>query len=492
MKPVQQVASFGLSVTLTSKGQLTAPAYVTIEQQVTYSFPPSPITSIVIHWGDGSSYTDNNPGNFSVWDGNHIYQAAGIYTITCIFVDAQGVQETASVNVTILPQPAPTPWPPAYKVWTGKFTGQDCLLLYNPPSNLWWLGTIANQALEWTNIGNTTGFGNISGDMFWVGQFANAGIDNILFYSIGDHNWFIGTVVGSGSSAKLTWTLAANTAGFGDISQPPPAHRFWVGAFDGTGKDNIMFFNQADSNWWLGQFDPTAKLSFVLASNTKGFSGGEADADFFVGKFASATVDSILIFFLFDNDWELGTFNGTTLSFNSCDNTTGFSDISTTPTSAHRFWVGNFGGLPLDNILFFNQTNENWWLGSFANDKLAWALAMNSQGFGGAEAAGEYFIGNFNGPSDDIFFYFPPDGDWLLGTFAAGLLAWNRAVNIAVKPGNAWQFGDISKDLFFLGQFSGASTSVVFVHPDGHWWQGTVSGGVMTWALVTQTLNKAW
>jgi hypothetical protein len=190
--------------------------------------------------------------------------------------------------------------------------------------------------------------------------------------------------------------------------------------------------------------------------------------------------------------WELGVFSGTNLKFASCSNTTGFGDISAPPPT-HRFWVGSFDGSGKDNMLFFNQADENWFLGTFANGKLTWNLAMNSKGFGGAENGGSFFVGDFGGVGrKSVFFYFAQDGDWLLGTFAGSKLSFNRAANTAVSPANQWQFGYIANDPFFLGSFGGTGTSVVFLHEDGHWWQGNINKGTMSWQMVAATASKAW
>jgi hypothetical protein len=43
-----------------------------------------------------------------------------------------------------------------------------------------------------------------------------------------------------------------NTVGFGDLADG--AHPAWVGDFDGSSKDDILFNYYRDGNWWLGTF----------------------------------------------------------------------------------------------------------------------------------------------------------------------------------------------------------------------------------------------
>ncbi|HTW85420.1 MAG TPA: hypothetical protein VMD91_15230 [Candidatus Sulfotelmatobacter sp.] len=391
-----------------------------------------------------------------------------------VFRSAYGLKDPSALAQPHIP----------FMTWAGNFGGQDSLLLYNPPSNNWWLGTFSAGTLTWTNVDNTAGFGNVSGDQFWVGNFITAGSSDILFYNAYDNNWWIGSFSGSGSNAKLSWSLAANTAGFGNISSPPPAHRFWVGAFDGSGKDNILFFNQYDANWWLGQFDATGKITWKLATNSKGFGGGEASGLFFVGHFSSQTADSVLFYHPGDGNWFLGSFNGTTMTFAQVGNTVGFGDISA-PPPVHRFWVGNFVGGEFDQVLFFNQPDENWWVGAFVGGQMKWGVANNSATqFGGGEATGVFFQGKFNG-SEAILFYHPDDANWFLGTFSAYNISW-------MLVDNSSGFGYIANDLFFTGTFGTPNTTVVFFHEDGHWWQGTVARQSTTWKLVAATAGKAW
>ena len=71
----------------------------------------------------------------------------------------------------------------------------------------------------------------------------------------------------------MSWKLAGNTAGFGQVWDGRP---FWVGNFDGQGGGDVLFYYPGDQNWWLGRFDGNGALGWNLAGNTTGF-GDVAD-----------------------------------------------------------------------------------------------------------------------------------------------------------------------------------------------------------------------
>jgi hypothetical protein len=67
-------------------------------------------------------------------------------------------------------------------------------------------------ALDWTLAGNTAGFGQAINDgrLYWIGDFTGGGTADVLFYYPGDDNWLLGSV----QNGQLNWTLVGNTAGF--------------------------------------------------------------------------------------------------------------------------------------------------------------------------------------------------------------------------------------------------------------------------------------
>lgn len=56
--------------------------------------------------------------------------------------------------------------------------------------------------------------------------------------------------------------------GFGNVADGRP---FWIGDFSGDGRTDGLFYFPGDENWWLGRFDAAGNLTWNLAGNTAGF-----------------------------------------------------------------------------------------------------------------------------------------------------------------------------------------------------------------------------
>lgn len=148
--------------------------------------------------------------------------------------------------------------------FTGDFNGDGKkeILFYYPGDGNWWLGTFVGNTINWALVGNTSGFGNLSdGRPIWIGDFAGTGKTDVLFYYPGDRNWWLGQF---NNANQLTWNLAGNTRGFGQVWDGRP---FWTGDFNGAGKAVVLFYYPGDGNWWLGSFSGNL-LQWNLASNT--------------------------------------------------------------------------------------------------------------------------------------------------------------------------------------------------------------------------------
>ncbi len=152
--------------------------------------------------------------------------------------------------------------------WTGDFNGggSNQILFYHPSDNAWWLGTFNSGAITWGPASNTKGFGNLisSGCLFWTGDFNGGGSDQILFYHPSDGNWFLGTFNGG----SINWGFSSDTTGFGNLISS--GCLFWTGDFNGGGSNQILFYHPSNNAWWLGTFNSGA-ITWGLASNTKGF-----------------------------------------------------------------------------------------------------------------------------------------------------------------------------------------------------------------------------
>ncbi len=126
------------------------------------------------------------------------------------------------------------------------------MLFYYPGDQNWWLGAFSGVNLTWNLVGNTAYFGDLAdGRPIWAADFAGSGKADILFYFHGDYNWWLGQF---GPNNDLSWTLAGNTAQFGQVWDGRP---MWVQDFTGNGKADVLFYYPGDKNWWLGSFQDT-------------------------------------------------------------------------------------------------------------------------------------------------------------------------------------------------------------------------------------------
>jgi hypothetical protein len=266
----------------------------------------------------------------------------------------------------------------------------------------------------WSNISNTTGFGNISSDPIWIGDFGATGHSQVLFYSPGDDNWWLGSFNGS----QLAWNLVGNTVGFGHrINDGRP---FWIGRFSATDRDQVLFYYPGDDNWWLGTVNGT-QLTWNLAGNTSGFGHGINDG--------------------------------------------------------RPFWIGDFNGDGKSDVLFYYPGDDNWWLGSISSgSQLTWSLVSNTIGFGHAINDGRpFWIGAFNGMGrSNVLFYYPNDGNWWLATDNSSTGKFDWALVSSTRAPTDIDFGDTSHDPTWIGDFTAVGHSqVLFYYPgDGNWWLG--------------------
>ena len=214
-------------------------------------------------------------------------------------------------------------------IWTSNFVpwrgGVDVLFFF-PGDHNWWLGTVESNQLVWNLAGNTSGFGNVAdGRPFWIDDFTGTGGSDVLFYFPGDDNWWLGTFTGT----TLTWQNAGNTSGFGHaINDGRP---FWTGRFFGTGGADMLFYYPGDDNWWVGTLSG-GTFQWSNAGNTRSLLGRAINdgRPFWIGDFDGNGRDEVLMYAPASDDWFLGTFSGTSLTFAKVGNTVGFGHASTT------------------------------------------------------------------------------------------------------------------------------------------------------------------
>jgi kumamolisin len=347
-------------------------------------------------------------------------------------------------------------------IWIADFSGvgHAQVLFYFPGDHNWWLGTVAGGQLSWRLVGNTAGFGQVwDGRPFWIGDFSGVGHAQVLFYFPGDKNWWLGTVGGNG---QLTWQLVGNTAGFGQVADGRP---FWIGDFSGVGHAQVLFYFPGDHNWWLGTVASNGQLTWELAGNTGGFGQVWDGRPFWTGNF-TVSHTQIMFYFPGDKNWWLGTVGGNgQLTWQLVGNTAGFGQVS----DGRPFWIGDFAGAGHAQVMFYFPGDHNWWLGTITGGKLNWELAGNTAGFGQVADGRPFWTGNFTVAHPQILFYYPGDKNWWLGTVGGnGQLTWQLLGNTAgfgqVADKRPIWIGD------FAG--AGHTQVMFYFPGDHNWWLG--------------------
>jgi hypothetical protein len=372
--------------------------------------------------------------------------------------------------------------------WIGDFDGdgRDEVLFYSPGDDNWWLGKYDGTQLAWSLAGNTASFGHRINDgrPFWIGRFSQSQRSEVLFYYPGDDNWWLGTYDGN----QLQWSLAGNTASFGHRIND--GRLFWIGDFDGDGRDEVLFYYPGDDNWWLGTYGGN-QLQWSLAGNTASFGHRINDGrPFWIGRFSQSQRSEVLFYYPGDDNWWLGTYDGNQLQWSSAGNTAGFGHRI---NDGRPFWIGDFDGDGRDEVLFYSPGDDNWWLGKYNGTQLAWSLAGNTASFGhGINDGRPFFIGDFGGTGrTDVLFYYPGDGNWWVADLTGSKLSWSFAGNTLGKIQDEPNFGQVSDGRpFWSGRFSDAGRDeILFYSPgDDSWWLGSARLDV----IVTTGIHGAY
>lgn len=88
------------------------------------------------------------------------------------------------------------------------------------------------------------------------------GKTDVAFYFSGDGSWWTGTSDGS----RLHWTLANESSGSGKLLDS--FHNLYTGDFNGT--TDVPFDFSGDGHWWTG-LSGGNELTWHLAANIAGF-----------------------------------------------------------------------------------------------------------------------------------------------------------------------------------------------------------------------------
>jgi hypothetical protein len=132
----------------------------------------------------------------------------------------------------------------------------------------------------------------------------------------------------------------------------------------------VLFFFPSDKNWWLGSHQgPGGQISWSFVGNTAGFGDAPEGCPVWIGNFSRGDRAEVLLYCPGDDNWWLGTHDGSQLNWSLAGNTNGFGTIDTLP-----FWTGDFTGNGRTDLIFYYHGDRHWWLGSFAGTQLVWKL----------------------------------------------------------------------------------------------------------------------
>jgi hypothetical protein len=359
--------------------------------------------------------------------------------------------------------------------WADRFAGTNAtdLLTYNGVTHVWSLGTLRNGLLTFSDVGDTTNFGDLAdGRPTWVGTFLGAPDRQVMFMAPQDGNWWLGDLQGS----QLVWSLAGNTQNFGQVADGRP---FWQGYFSALDRHQLVFYHPSDDNWWLGTVQG-GQLQWSLAGNTAGFGPLADGRPFWVGDFDADGLDELLFHSPGDRNWWLGSVINGTFQWTLVGNTTGFGNVA----DGRPFWTGYFRGVFRTDLLFYSPGDRNWWLGTLQGTQLQWSLVGNTANFGQIGDGRPIWIDDFTGSGGtDVLFYSPGDQNWWLGTMQGTQLQWSQV-------GNTSGFGQVWDGRpFHEGRFTGGYGAELLFHypPDGSWWLGKMQGGQLGWQAIADT-----
>ena len=155
--------------------------------------------------------------------------------------------------------------PSGERVWIGRFaqSDRDAILVFDDPTFRVGAFDTASAALQWTDAGVADE--PLSTRMVWIGRFSRSDRSEMLTFDPVDKLWRLATWDAAGT---LQWSQAGRTRGFGDLLA---GHRFWIGAFSRTGRDDVIFHYPGDSRWWRGLYGTTNRLQWKEIAGTESF-----------------------------------------------------------------------------------------------------------------------------------------------------------------------------------------------------------------------------
>jgi hypothetical protein len=257
----------------------------------------------------------------------------------------------------------------------------------------------------------------------------------------------------------------------------------WITDINGDDAQEVLFYSTNSSNWYLGTYKNMA-LNWNFLNNCSGFGNLIRDSiRIYIHDFKGTGEQQVLFYHANDGNWWLGTYkNGSlTWAMEPINNSNGFGDLT---RKSIRLFTGNFTGSGNTELLLYCANDGNWWFGTFTDNTLSWSNepVNNCKGFGDLTRASiRFFTGDFTGSGKtELLFYCANDGNFWFGTFIDKTLIWsNGPVN------NCKSFGDLTRASirFFTGDFSGSGKSEILFYcaNDGNWWFGSFNQSQLAW-----------
>jgi hypothetical protein len=210
--------------------------------------------------------------------------------------------------------------------------------------------------------------GNLTDGMRIVmqGTFTSGAQSEILAYDIGTQDWWM-AVWGNG---QWTWTLVQTTPSLGNINDG--LHTWWVGDLEGSGRQQVLIYGFADDSWHLGVVAGDAgSVAFGSMTWTTFADTGDtawanpASTTSWVGSFSGGGQQQILTYDTSDSNWFLGTLSSTATTITWTN--LGSHDVGDRLVSPSTTLTGDFSGGGETELLVFDGAST-------------WTLVRMSQG----------------------------------------------------------------------------------------------------------------